>query len=443
MNVNFYLDKRPDRKGKHPIFLYIRFSGQTMKIYTRKKIDLADWDKVKQRPKKRNDQKLKELSRYLKSLESEIDALDSKVLTARKQMTVEYLKKNLSLTRKHDGSFFAVWEEYTNSNEVKPGTRKAYNTALKNLKVIDGSHPGLTDVDYPRYKSMEREREYIKQYDEYKIEFASINRDFVKRLQDYSIFMGFKNEFCHQLLTRVKAFMNWSVENEYIKDVEFRELKTKLEKLDSDANIYFLHKDELGYLASMNIQDERLEKVRDVFCFYCYTGSMRYGDVQKLKKTDIKGNKYEILSEKTGKPVRNPLFDPALDILKKYEDIPGPYALPAISNAKMNVYLKELARQAGLDRKVTLYGLSGTENAEARTFPLYSIISTHTARKTFISYLINTGMDKNLVRKWTGQSEDVITRYYDIVEDYEAKQTEKLNKQFKEDARNGKKLRKA
>lgn len=443
MTINFYLEKRKRRKASElHIVLFIRDSGKTLKVGTHEHILPRDWDLNRQRPKLRASG-AEELTDMLDAWEGEIKALRRIAKASGKQVTFEYLKKNLSFIRQHNGTFFGVWEEYLQAKgkKVTSGTVKAYNTAWKTLKVIDGSHPGLHDIDYSRYKSMAKEREYHKQYGAYKIDFGSINKDFVSKLIDFTVFMGYTNEFCNQLLTRVKAFMNWALQHEYIKDEGFRSMETELTRNSEEENIYFLLADELAHLTHMSIEDERLDRVRDIFCFQAYTG-LRYSDIENFRKDYILEDQYRLTQKKNRKSVTNPLFEPAQRILKKYEDLPGPYALPTISNQKMNAYLKELGQLAGLDRRITIATTIGSDRFE-NTFSLHSLISTHTARKTFITYLINSGMDKNVVRTYTGQSGEVIERYYDILGDYKKEQAAKLNKKFREDAKNGRKLRKA
>ena len=280
MTVNFYLEKRKQYSKKDSrrqrtgltILLYIRFEGKLLKAGTGKKILPKHWDTKMQRPVEAYPL-YKELKSFLDKWEHEARRVELKAEADEVPLSVEYLKNNLSFIRKHDDTFWGIWDKYKESkgNKVRPGTLKAYNTAWKTLKVIDGTHPGLTDPEYRRYESMSREREFInKKKRSYKIEFSTINEDFVDRLIEYTQFMGYNNEFTNQLLTRVKAFMNWAVKHKHLKDVGFRELETGLKKRDEDASIYFLMADELAHLTHMKIDNERLDRVRDLFCFGCW-----------------------------------------------------------------------------------------------------------------------------------------------------------------------------
>lgn len=125
----------------------------------------------------------------------------------------------------------------------------------------------------------------------------------------------------------------------------------------------FLNKEELQRLHEKKLPIERLELVKDIFLFSCYTG-LAYIDVQQLKVgqivTGIDNEKWIFTKrQKTGSPTRLPLLDPALEILQKHEDHPRRvcqgFALPVLSNQKMNAYLKEIADLCGITKELTFH----------------------------------------------------------------------------------------
>ena len=93
---------------------------------------------------------------------------------------------------------------------------------------------------------------------------------------------------------------------------------------------------------------ERLEQVRDVFIFSCFSG-LAYVDVANLKEDNIRksfdGNLWIITKrQKTNTDVNVPLLDIPKMILEKYKGkLPNGKVLPIISNQKLNAYLKEIA----------------------------------------------------------------------------------------------------
>lgn len=126
--------------------------------------------------------------------------------------------------------------------------------------------------------------------------------------------------------------------------------------------------------------EERLERVRDLFVFHCYT-CLSYNDLARFdikKVEEVDGNKFYCGRRgKTKVRFTVPLLQPALDILKKYKN-----KLPIISNTKYNAYLKEVAKAAGIQKPLT----------------------THWARHTGATILLNAGVPIEIVSKVCGHS---------------------------------------
>ena len=123
-----------------------------------------------------------------------------------------------------------------------------------------------------------------------------------------------------------------------------------------------------GYLTDLEIQkvmekkfvSNRLEQVRDVFIFSCFTG-LSYIDVKQLTANNIctsfDGKQWIMTHrQKTDTPVNVPLLNIPLTILKKYEGkLPKGQLLPVLSNQKLNSYLKEIADLCDIHKNVTFH----------------------------------------------------------------------------------------
>lgn len=143
--------------------------------------------------------------------------------------------------------------------------------------------------------------------------------------------------------------------------------------------------DEFLQLKKAKMPTECLERVRDLFIFQTYT-CLRYSDLSKFDYHNIVTidgmETYKFLQKKTKKPTVIPLVKPALEILDKYKGY-----LPVISNEKYNTHLKVVAQAAHLD------------------YPL----TTHWARHTGATILLNEGVDMKVVTKICGHSSTRIT----------------------------------
>ncbi len=142
---------------------------------------------------------------------------------------------------------------------------------------------------------------------------------------------------------------------------------------------------EFRQLKDTPMPTESLEKVKDLFVFQTYT-CLRYSDLAKFNPNNIiivNGTEvYKCTQKKTKKPATIPLLHPALEILHKYRG-----SLPVISNVKYNAYLKVVAQAAGLTYK----------------------LSSHWARHTGSTILLNEGVDMKIVTKICGHSSTRIT----------------------------------
>ena len=128
------------------------------------------------------------------------------------------------------------------------------------------------------------------------------------------------------------------------------------------------------------MDSDRLEKVHDLFVFQCYT-CLSYTDLKDFnaKKIQEKDGKrfYFGLRGKTKIDFTIPILKEAQAILDKYKG-----KLPIISNVKYNKYIKEVVALAGIDKPVT----------------------THWARHTGATLLLNAGVPMQTVSKVCGHS---------------------------------------
>lgn len=150
---------------------------------------------------------------------------------------------------------------------------------------------------------------------------------------------------------------------------------------------------------------DRLNVVRDIFVFCCYTG-LAYVDVHKLKRselvTGIDGDLWIYTSrQKTDTLSRIPVLPEALSVIRTYDQHPQCIAedslLPVMSNQKMNAYLKEIADLCKIKKLLTF----------------------HIARHTFATTItLNNGVPIESVAKMMGHTSIKTTQIYAKVMDH-------------------------
>lgn len=161
----------------------------------------------------------------------------------------------------------------------------------------------------------------------------------------------------------------------------------------------FLDENEIAEISSKIFEIERLEIVRDIFIFSCFTG-LAYIDVKQLSQDNIAmgidGEKWIFKNrQKTDTTSKIPLLPSALEIIKKYENHPlcvnQKRLLPILSNQRMNSYLKEIATLCKIKKELTF----------------------HIARHTFATTVtLTNGVPIESVSKMLGHTNIKTTQHY-------------------------------
>ena len=150
----------------------------------------------------------------------------------------------------------------------------------------------------------------------------------------------------------------------------------------------FLEENEIKLIKEFVPINEKLQHVKDMFIFQSFTG-MAYIDMSEFDKSKLVevSGKTVIRSNrsKTDESFITLLLPEAEQVLKRYN-----YQLPIMSNQKYNDYLKLLAAGAGIQKRLT----------------------THTARHTFATYLLNKDVPIESVSKAMGHSNIKMTEHY-------------------------------
>jgi site-specific recombinase XerD len=196
-------------------------------------------------------------------------------------------------------------------------------------------------------------------------------------------------------LSNFKKIVSHCVRARWLRINPFEEFKlTKKEVIKE-----ILTDPELSAIEAKELQSERLDLVRDIFLFSCYTG-LAYADVKNLSKVDIKPgiDKQQwifINRQKTETPSRIPVLPLPLKLMRKYDDHPKCLntgkVFPTLSNQKMNSYLKEIADRCDIDKKLTC----------------------HTARHTFATTVtLSNGVPMETVADMLGHKSLKQTQHY-------------------------------
>ena len=208
------------------------------------------------------------------------------------------------------------------------------------------------EITRKRLTSFLKEKYYVSD-----ISLKEINHKFII---DFEIYLrgacGCNANTTAKSIQRFKSIILMARNNGWLLNDPFANYKIKLSKVDRG----YLTQEELVTIMKKEFTIKRLEQVRDIFLFACFTG-LSYVDVKNLRETNVRvsfdGNLWIMTKrQKTDVQSNIPLLDVPKQILKKYEGtLPNGIVLPVPSNQKMNAYLKEIGDVCGIDKNLTFH----------------------------------------------------------------------------------------
>ncbi|MBQ7212121.1 MAG: phage integrase SAM-like domain-containing protein [Muribaculaceae bacterium] len=250
---------------------------------------------------------------------------------------------------------------------------------------------------------------------------SDIDEAFVSGFTEFQIRCGYSNPTIRKNWAVVKWFVRWCADNGFCQYPPCLNKRTAIRVARKE--VIFLTWDELMTVYNAELPHPHLRRVRDVFCFQCFT-SLRHSDVANLKKTAVFPDHISVVTIKTGDRLDIDLNKYSRAILDKYKDekLPDGLALPVITTQKMNEYLKEVMRLCEIDTPITIVTYRGNQREE-KVCPKWQLITSHAGRRTFVCNALMMGIPAEVVMKWTGHSSYASMRPYIAIAD-EAKRTE-------------------
>ena len=396
MEVYFYPDSNKKNKNtKRTIYCYVREGREKPLIFnTREKINPINWNKITKRAITAGKGKFdgaKELNLYLDSFENSIKKAVREIKTDNISIEFEEIKRKLieKFSGKSTANIFEALDLFikVRENDLTAGTLKKFD----NIKKL------LIEFQNKTYT---------------KLSFGAIDLSFYDAFINYLIYTKKMNSnSAYKNIALLKTFLAWSYDRGLNKYDYFRKFKKK----EFSVDIVTLSEKELKQLEDLDLSGEenlRLDRTRDLFLFACFTGA-RFSDIFNISRADIKENVWYLRQVKTKNVTEIPLLDKAINILNKYSLYEKP--LPVITNQKLNQYLKELGKKAGLFDKVRITEQKGNQTIE-KEYQKYELITTHTARRTFITLSLTKGMNAQIVMSITGhKSYNSFKKYVNLV----------------------------
>lgn len=239
-----------------------------------------------------------------------------------------------------------------------------------------------------------------------------------------------KNDYCNRTIQKqiriLKSFLRWASRHGYTINSGVLEFKLRLKVIP--RTVTFLKYKELMHFFHYEFPKEKeyLSKARDMFCFMAFT-SLRYSDLAALKPVNLVDGCLDFCTEKTDDKLHIALNEHAQQIIEKYSWYKGDTIFPVPSNQKLNDYLKEAAKLAGLDREISQVYFKGNTRHED-TYKFWEQISCHDARRTFVCCSLALGIPASVVMSCTGHSDYATMKpYIEVADETQKIQIEKWN----------------
>lgn len=380
ISILFHIRKtKTDSNDLANIYCRITVDGSRSEMSISRKIPVNKWDAAAERVKGAS-VKAQEINSLIRCIENFFyenhQQLSKRGLSfTAKDLRDKYQGKNqiyklaLELFREHNDKIFRL----IRTGEYALGTFKRYDTVYNHLEGYINSNYRIPDIPIKDvdYKFIEGFAFYLK------TEKKCANNTALKYIRNFKKVMRIAQ--AHNYIQK-DPFINWKMKKKVV-------------------NREFLSEAEIKRMSEKDFEMDRLDQVRDIFIFACFTG-LAYVDVQKLTQDDVllgdDGSKWiKIKRTKTDTPSSIPILAEAQRILDKYANYPqvgnDKRLLPVASNQKVNAYLKEIAVLCKIKKTLTF----------------------HLARHTFATTVtLSRGVPIETVSKMLGHTNLTTTQHY-------------------------------
>jgi site-specific recombinase XerD len=379
ISILFYLKRaKVNSQGLTPIFQRITIDGKRLDNSTGKYIDPTKWSPVLSKMKGTSEE-ARTINGHLENLKALVLKSESNLLKKDIPINDETLKNEMFGKKERQRMLVPIFQDHNDKmktlvgNEYAPGTLERYKTSLRHTVAFLQWKYAVSDIEINKIDHC-----FITEYEFYLRSVRKCaNNTAVKYIKNF-----------HKVI-------NICLANDWISKNPFSNYKSKLKEVIRE----YLSPEEIEMMMNKKFVSNRLEIVRDIFVFSCFTG-LAYIDVKQLTPNNISfgidGDKWIFKNrQKTDTASKIPLLPIALSIVNKYASHPiclnKNLLLPILSNQKMNAYLKEIADVCGINKELTF----------------------HIARHTFATTVtLSNGVPIETVSKMLGHTNLKTTQHY-------------------------------
>jgi len=343
LSVLFFVKRtKTNVDGLLPIFIRVTVNGARIEFSTKRFTTSEKWS-VEGNRMKGTSAETKATNSFLDTLKAKVYDYQQQLIREDEVVNAENMRNKILGVEKRSHMLIGIFQQHNEEikalvgREFATATYTRYETSLKHTIAFLNWKYKVSDIDIRKI-----DHEFVTSYEFY---LKSVHK-------------------CNQNTTAkyIKNFgkiVRICLANGWIERDPFINYKCKIVEVERA----FLSQDEIETMFNKVLATDRLNQVKDIFLFSCFTG-LAYVDVKKLSRKNIgfgvDGERWIFINRtKTDTRSNIPLLPIASAILEKYEDHPQVVnqdkLLPILSNQKMNSYLKEIADVCEINKELTFH----------------------------------------------------------------------------------------
>lgn len=364
--------------GQLPIYIRLTVDGKRFEFSSKKFIEKSKWS-TELSKMKGSSEEARTINNYLDLLKSKVFDIQMELIHKNEELSLENFKSRILGTHQRERMIIPIYQNHNDKIEELIGNGYAYGT-LERFKI-----------------SLKHLQEFIQW--KYNVSDISINKIDYAFVTEFEFYLRSvkkcNNNTAVKYVRNFRKIIKICLDNDWLDKNPCSRYEGKMKEVERD----FLTEEELNRIYNKRFSSERLNLVKDIFIFSCYTG-LAYVDVKGLKKDHITiGIDGEIWifknRQKTDTKSKIPVLPIAEAIIQKYANHPKCLnencVLPILTNQKMNAYLKELGDLCDISKEITF----------------------HMARHTFAtSITLTNGVPIETVSKMLGHKNIQTTQHY-------------------------------
>ena len=330
---------KPNKSGRVPILMQLTIGQQTCHISTKQNILPEKWGDGKPIGHTREDQAITAVLEEIrtKAYNKFLQLQGQNINVTPERLKQALLGKDQVQPRGYVEIFDQWLVEYSKMVGITTSKRTLDKYILVRNRLQDyiASQLGVKDISLEEVTP-----KFLSNFDNYlRVEYNMANNHAMKIRQ------------------KLRTIYKVAIDNGWVSKNPFSTVKIHFDPVERDV----LTKSELTALIQTDMIFDRLDKMRDVFVFACFTG-LAHCDVAGLTKeniiTDEAGQVWlKTHRQKTSEVVDIPLLEIPQLIIKKYQGMKelNGKLLPTLTNSCSNLYLKEVAVRCGINKTLTFH----------------------------------------------------------------------------------------